>query len=333
MEQKNDFLIVIKFLLKYKFQIIIVGLVAGLAAAIFSGPAFVTPLYDSQVIFYPSTTMSASKALVAEKGYSEDDFLSIGQDEEAEQLLQILQSDVVIDILKKKYNLMKHYNINMNKKYANTRFTKKFRKNFTSEMTKYMSIRIKVRDKDPQLAKIMTNDAAAIMDSLRNALLKDRANTGLAIVEHDYKEKIAYMKTLVDSLQSLGNLGVMKLEQQAEVLTKAYTDALLKGNIKALKEINERMKLVSKYGPVQESLAAELEFETEQLVDLRSRYKEIQIDATNDVPHIFYVEKAVVAERKAYPVRSLITLLSALGAVMFLIVILIIKDQLKKLNI
>jgi hypothetical protein len=125
----------------------------------------------------------------------------------------------------------------------------------------------------------MANDAAKIMDSLRNALLKDRAYTGLRIVKKDYDSKIIYMQGLVDSLKSLGELGVMKLEQQSEVLTKAYTDALIKGNFKALKDINERIKIVSKYGPIQEALAAELEFETEQLVDLRSRYKEIQIDA------------------------------------------------------
>ena len=66
-----------------------------------------------------------------------------------------------------------------------------------------MSIRIRVRDKDAQLAQKMANDAAHIMDSLRNNILKERAYIGLKIVEKDYKAKIAYMQTIIDSLSCI----------------------------------------------------------------------------------------------------------------------------------
>ena len=46
---------VVKFLIKYKKPLSIISIGAGIAAIIFSGPWFITPLYKSTAIFYPST--------------------------------------------------------------------------------------------------------------------------------------------------------------------------------------------------------------------------------------------------------------------------------------
>ncbi len=332
-EKSSDFIVVLNFLFRWKYPLLIISFLAAVAGAIFSGPAFITPKYESVVIFYPSTAMSASKALVAEKSYSDEDFLTIGTDEEAEQLLQILQSDGVVEKLKNRFNLMDHYNIKPTTRYANTKFKQKFSKNFNSELTKYMSIRVSVLDKDPKLAAKMANDAVAIMDSLRNNILKARAKQGLIIVKKDYNEKVDYLRSIVDSLRSLSNLGVMKFEQQTEVLTKAYTDALLKGNMKAAKDVQKQISQIMKYGPIQEALAAELEFETEELVNIRARYKEIKIDESSFIPNIFYVEHAVVAEKKSYPVRWLITVLSAIFTFTLLVVAFILYENLRNVKL
>ena len=83
------------FILMYKWRkpLIIVPLIAAVLAFVFSRPMFIKPLFKSNVVLFPSTTNSVSKALLPQtNSFSNEDFLEFGAEEEAEQLLQILNS-------------------------------------------------------------------------------------------------------------------------------------------------------------------------------------------------------------------------------------------------
>ena len=84
-EKKNDFIEVLRFIWKWKFYLAAISIVAAIIVAIFSGPKFITPKYESYVIFYPTIQMSVSKGLLSENQYGDNDFLTIGEGEEAEQ--------------------------------------------------------------------------------------------------------------------------------------------------------------------------------------------------------------------------------------------------------
>jgi hypothetical protein len=331
--QKNDFVIVVEFLLKWKYFLIGISLLSGILTAIFTAPVFVHPKYKSSAIFYPTSMVSASKALISEQGAGgEKDFLTIGESQEAEQLLQILQSDIIPSKLNVKYKLMEHYGIRPGDRYANTKFGKKFRSYVKSELTEYTSIKVTVIDEDPEMAANIANDIVEIMDTIRNNIQRQRANDGLKIVENDYNEKKTHIQSIIDSLNVISNKGVMKYEQQTDGLTKAYSDAIQKGNNKALQEIEKKMQLVAKYGPAQEMLSNELEYETEQLVILRSKYKQAKIDAESFIPNKFIVERAYKAERKTYPKRMIITFIATVAAFLFSCLFFIIMENLKEVN-
>jgi len=331
-EKRNDFVEVLKFLLKWKWYLLSISLIAAFLAAIFSGPFFIHPKFRSIVVFYPAANQSASKALVSENSFSESDLLSFGKAAEAEQFLQILQSDVIASKLKHKYNLMDHYRINKNARYKNTKFGKVFRKNVTSELTKYMSIKVTVMDESPELAAKIADDVVKTMDSIRNAIQKERAMEGLKIVENDLNDKITYVQHITDSLKKIAELGVLKYKEQSDALTTAYSDALISGKQNIVKLIEEKMVLMSKYGPIQEMLSGELEFETEELVLLRKKYKQAKIDVESNLPNIFIIENAYVAEKKSYPRRSLISLLAFAGAFVFSTLVFLFIEQARKLK-
>ena len=99
------------YLIRWRKLLIVTGLTAGIASAIFSGPAFIKPLYKSTVVLYPATTNSISKALLSENAYDRSDPLAFGEEEEAEQLLQLLNSDLIRNRIVEKYQLMTHYEI------------------------------------------------------------------------------------------------------------------------------------------------------------------------------------------------------------------------------
>src|SRR5687768_17240371 len=94
-ESDFNFAGILAFLLRYKWPILGATLVAGILAAIFSMPFFIPPKFESSVILYPSTTNSISDQLINSNPGENQDLLAFGEEEEAEQVLQILQSDVI----------------------------------------------------------------------------------------------------------------------------------------------------------------------------------------------------------------------------------------------
>lgn len=326
-DKRNDFIEVLRFLYVRRLYLICFSLFAAIIAVIFSGPGFIHPKYKSTVVFYPAANQSASKALVSENTFSESDLLSFGKAAEAEQFLQILQSDVIAAKVKEKYNLMQHYRINTNARFSNTKFGKVFRKNVKSELTKYMSIKVTVLDESPEMAAKIANDVVTIMDSLRNAIQKERAREGLKIVENDLNDKIKYIDYITDTLHKIAELGVLKYTEQSDELTIAYGEALQKNNNAALAEIQKKMTLLSKYGPAQEMLSGELSYETQELVLLRKKFKQAKIDVESNLPNIFIVENAFIAEKKSYPVRSVIVLLAFLGGFVFSAILLFLLEM------
>src|SRR5690606_8962837 len=102
----------IVYIYNWRKPLIIVTLTAAVLAAVFSSPFFIKPKYKSTVTVFPTTTNSLSKALLPQQFSSRgQDILEFGEEEQAEQLLQILNSDEIRDGIIKKYNLMKHYEI------------------------------------------------------------------------------------------------------------------------------------------------------------------------------------------------------------------------------
>jgi uncharacterized protein involved in exopolysaccharide biosynthesis len=63
---------------------------------------------------------------------------------------------------------------------------------------------------------------------------------------------------------------------------------------------------------------------------LRSKYKEAKIDATQSLPQKFVVDRAYPAEKKSYPVRWIIVVISTFASFFMAIIILIIMENYAK---
>jgi len=77
------------------------------------------------------------------------------------------------------------------------------------------------------------------------------------------------------------------------------------------------------------SLQAQHEEEIKQLSLLKSKYNEAQVDAFNDLPHKYIVNPAQVSEKKAYPVRWLIVVLSTFATFVFAFFLLAFIEKIK----
>ncbi len=225
------------FLLKWKKPLIILCIAA---AVLSSGVALVIQeKFKSVVVMFPAATNSLSKALIADNNAGKYDVMSFGEEEQAEQMLQVLNSDEIRTRICEKYNLMEHYEIDASDPYAKTQLFEQYTDNIGFKRTKFQSVEVSVMDPDPETAMLIANDISTLLDSVMNRMQKQRAVKALKIVEAEYKELENFMNKLNDSLTVLRRLGVNDYESQAEMYTQELARALASGNQRGINAIEE----------------------------------------------------------------------------------------------
>ena len=285
--------------------------------------------YRATVILFPATSESVSKSLISENQTSKG-LLNFGTAEEVEQFLQVLYSDEIRKRLTKKYNLFEHYDIDSTQKYPFTRLNKKYQENISFRRTEFLSIEIEVFDKEPKFASDMANDIADFADSTINKMQRERAKQAVALVSNEYFKAIADLNFIQDTLGKLRDLGVFNYEAQSEVYSDAYAQAIAKGNKEGVRELEEKFKILAKYGGAYQNFNEMVTNEAKRISLLKQKFTEAKIDAVQNIPHKFVVSKAEVPEKEYYPIRWLVVLSGVLSALMFGIIILAFAELLKK---
>jgi uncharacterized protein involved in exopolysaccharide biosynthesis len=357
-----DSLSVVEFLYKWRKPLLLVTLLAAVASILFTGPGFIKPRFKSTVIFYPATTNSVSKALLNENAYDRSDPLEFGEEEQAEQLIQILYSDDIREYIIEKYDLMNHYGIKPNASFRSTQLNKKFSDNIRFRRTEYTSVEIQVLDTDPQMAADIANDIARLLDETKNKIQREQALKALQIVETQYLGKREFVNKLNDSLNFFRKIGIFDYDMQIDHIIDVHVQAMAlmaesKAKLQVLRDkklpesdtaiinnearykgaeatsarLQEQLNLLSAYGGAYSSVKEQLEKENEELVKLRQRYDRSKVDVDEVLPVKFVVNHAKVAEKKTYPLRSLIVALSTFGALLFALLILIAVENYKYL--
>jgi uncharacterized protein involved in exopolysaccharide biosynthesis len=331
MEMNSTNLIV--YVYKWRKPLIIVSVIAAVASAIFSGPTFIKPKFESSVVLFPSTTNSVSQALLVEKTSNSSDILEFGEEEEAEQLLQILNSDEIRSKIIQRYNLMEHYEIDPNEKFARTKLYEQYGDNISFRRTQYMSVVIEVLDEDPEMAADIANEIGMLVDTVKTRIQQERAFEGFKIVRKKYNDLQKDITTLEDSLEYLRTKGVQDYEAQISVLNEQYAVALIESKSGAAKAIKTQIDTLARYGGAYISIRDQLKFYYEELAKMKTRFEQARTDAETSLPHIFIVDRAYVAEKKKYPIRWLIVAVSTLGAFLATLLLIITRDTLLKARI
>lgn len=296
------------YIWKKRAILIGVGLIAGIASIIIS--LMITPMFQSSVIMFPASSASVSRDLLSQSYSGRQDIHSFGEEQQAEQLLQVLHSEQIRSRIIEKYNLLEHYEIEPDEKYPLTRLYDTYRANMNFRLTEFMSVEISVMDKDPEYAANMANDIAALVDTVYNIMKKERAREALRLVEREYVEAEQKLVALRDSL----NL----LSEQVSKKLKMGGDAS-----------NNLVRALSENGALYISMINLVRSETSLVTSLSLKYKEARLEAEQNLPHKFVVEEAYPAEKKAYPKKSLIVIVSTFASLLFALIVLIIIDNIK----
>jgi uncharacterized protein involved in exopolysaccharide biosynthesis len=320
-------------LYKWRFPLIIITSIAIVAAIIFTSPFFIKPKFKSSVIMFPVATNSISKVLISQNSGIKEDILGIGEEEQAEQMLQMLNSNLIRDRIIEKYKLLEHYNIPLDSKHKFTRLYWEYENNVKFRRTEYLAVKITVFDTDPQIAADMANDIAALLDSTRNIMQKERAVKAFQIVNEEYISLENEVNGIVESLKYLGSKGVNDYERQSEVLNQQLAIAISQNNQHAINALQQKLDTIGKYGGQFLSLKNALEFKTEQLTLLKTKYQEAKVDAEQFLPQKFIVNSAYKAEIKSYPIRWIILVVTAFIVFFTAVLTIIIVENYTKLQL
>ncbi|MCX6306630.1 MAG: hypothetical protein NT040_16820 [Bacteroidetes bacterium] len=320
------------FLYKWRKPLFIVMLVALVGSWFFSSPWFITPKFKSTVIMFPASSSSISKSLLNEQSVKGQDITAFGEDDQAEQLLQILNSNKIRDRVMRKFNLMRHYDIDSTSDVKYSNLFKEYDNNITFRRTEFMAVQISVYDKDPQMAADIANTIASLLDSAKNDMMRQRSVKGFQVVEAEYNSLKSEKDKIVDSLITLGSLGVNDVEYQSQVLNQQFAISLMNGNKAAMAALQKKLDVLGKYGGIYMALKNSLEFKTEQLILLETKYKQAKVDAEENLPQKFIVSDAYKAERKSYPIRWLIIMVSTVAALFMSIIVIMVMEKISDYN-
>ena len=119
-------------------------------------------------------------------------------------------------------------------------------------------------------------------------------------------------------------------ESQAERLYEGLAREIGSGNQRAVNQIQARLDTLAKYGSAYVSLRDGLEFDKRQLSELKAKYEESKVDAQSSMPQKFVVDYAFKAEKKSYPVRWLIVVISTFTTLLTSIILIILYENFRK---
>jgi capsular polysaccharide biosynthesis protein len=158
-------------LFKWRKPIIIVCAAAAVLSAAVS--LMIKPKYKSTVTLFATQQHSFGEQLLED--IKKEDVLAYGEEEDAERLLQLINSDQIRNRIISKYDLWTVYNIKREDLGANTLIALEYNDNITARLTKFGSIEVAVLDQEAKRAKEIANDIAALADTVSNVMRQERA--------------------------------------------------------------------------------------------------------------------------------------------------------------
>lgn len=307
-----------------KRKILIIVTTAGLVVS--TVVAFLmTPLYRSTAIVFPAATSTVS---FSEQRNAKASSMDFGEEEQAEQLIQILQSSKVRDKVVQQFDLMKHYEIKPNDPNKHYKLVKEYNSHILFVRTRYGSIQIDVLDRDPQLAADMANKIVDLIDTVKNEMVMERTVPAFEINKRKKEQLERDKEAVLDQLDSLAALGVVPLEGRAN-LFQAYVEAK---NAEDKADLKKRIDVNLQFGAVFDGLEYVRNEKIMKLADFALSYEQAESDANTQFNHKFIVERAVVADKKDKPKRLVIMLLATFGTFVFMVFALLIQDKIREIR-
>ncbi|MEA3452374.1 MAG: Wzz/FepE/Etk N-terminal domain-containing protein [Bacteroidota bacterium] len=334
MESKKNYdtIDIFVYLWKKKKPILTVTILGAVISVVVS--LLLPNYYKAETVLFPTTFLSPSTSVLNKTNTHKTDALLIGDEDDLEKIIQILNSDYITNRMIEKYNLISHYGFSPDEEHLRAKLLKSFHSAVSYSKTQYQGIEISVQDIDPKIASDMANDIANLVDSVIFEMQKHRANDAYKVALKAYEEEYKYMKNLEDSLKFYRKKGVLYYMYEVERYSQAYGNAIGANTLtaNAKKFFEQKFDTLKTYGVDANSLLVYLEFVKENVANLHLNLTQAKQNLDNPISHKYVISKAQTPDKKAFPKRSIIVIFSTFGAFVFIITLLLFLDFFKELK-
>ena len=307
-------IVLIQMMKRWKKHLIIVMIISLAGSILFSSPLFIKPKYKSFALIYPSNLIAYST------------------ESATEQMLQLTQSYDIRNQVINKFSLFEHYEIDSTKtKTYRSEVNKKYDENIIIKKTEYESMEITVYDTDPLVASEIVDSIIHYFDLKARSLQVEKSNEVLVISENQLKNKKAEMDMMEQQLHEYSvKYGLLDYKSQSKEVTRAFMKGLTTGNGKVLKETNKIMEGLKDKG-------TEFNAINENLWRVRGTYNDLKVvydnafrDVYKKLTYANVVTRPFPSDKKAYPIRWLIVVISVGSSLLLAFILLLIFDLKKK---
>jgi tyrosine-protein kinase Etk/Wzc len=298
------------YIWKRKIPLLVITFIAGVVSIVAS--LLITPRFKSTVVMFPAIQASISKSLLLND--YQWNFQAVGEEEQVETVLQVLKSDKIRDKIIRRFNLMEHYGISPDEAHPLYKLHLYYEGNFNFKRTEYNSIVVTVMDADAQMAADMANEIALLVDTTLWEMKDDRAEKAYEYIKGEYDSVTNVVADLNKCVHSFNKKGIINYDRQIERLTEAYGKAILDHNEAAKKDIEKEIFVLTEYSSEFIQCWERYIDELDRLNDTRSQMIQIKAEVEHRVPNVFIVDKAFKADKKAYPKKAIIVIVSTLSA-------------------
>ncbi|PIF06615.1 MAG: hypothetical protein CSA36_00845 [Draconibacterium sp.] len=298
-----------------KYHFIVVGTIAFIMAAIFSGPTFIKPKFKSTARIYPTNIWVLSN------------------ESETEQMLEVVNSNDIKIKMFDAFNLADVYKINRDDPHYLSYMMDIYSKNFKAVKTEFETVEISVMDEDPNRACNMCDSVIHFYNRKVGAMHKAK-NLEMVEISGSLLEK---KNAEIDSFSVVLNkvrkeTGIIDFNSQVPEVTRGLMEALSAGR-GATSDTREIKKLYNEM-LAKGSEAFILENHMKRLVeeiDSLATVHEVNLSEYNkNISYCHVVQYPVPADKKSYPVRWLIAAVTTFSAVFLALIIFLVLDYRKE---
>ncbi len=303
----------LRLISKWKKHLIIVGLISLVGSILFSSPLFVKPKYKSFALIYPSNLIAYST------------------ESSTEQMLQLTQSYEIRDKIISTFRLFNHYRIDtLKNKFYRSEVYKKYDENILIKKTEYESMEITVYDTDPIIASAIADSIIHFFNQKARNLQIEKSREVMIIAKNQLIKKKSEMDSMDNTLHEYSTkYGLLDYKSQSKEITRAYMRALSTGNTKAINESNKILEGLRDKGTEFNALNEHLWRIRGTYNDLLLAYDNAYRDVYKNLTYANVVTRPFPSDKKAYPIRWLIVVVSVGSSLLLAFMILLIFDSKK----
>jgi len=247
------------------------------------------------------------------------------EESNSEQLLQYLLSEDIKNQLAKEFNLYERYEIDtLSTKGGKALFNFMYQENFNVSPTLYESIEISVKDEDPAAAQQFN---ARLIELTNKLIQKNKVD----IVKQYLNNAKNVLKSSDKELDSL-NQRITEIKMKYNIVDeknqgKYLSKELVKGG-RLAEDVSKQSEGLKERGAELKILDGKIRSTLKSYVEMKKQYDKYLLDAQGNIDFILYVSKPSLPDKRCYPVRWVIVLVSSVSVLLLGIIFSLIKNRL-----